>query len=63
MSVAGVIPSDPPNAGQPFDLCHGGKYVEAVEFTIFQNAGVGAPTDFSTVEVLRTKMLARPKSR
>ena len=29
--VAGVIPYDAPNGAQPFDLCQGGKCVEAGE--------------------------------
>ena len=53
--VAGVIPYDAPNGAQPFDLCLGGKCLEAGEFPIFQNAGVGAPSDFSTVEVFYDK--------
>ena len=53
--VAGVIPYDAPNGAQPFDLCQGGKCVEAGEFSIFQNGGPARPTDFFSVEVFDDK--------
>ena len=39
----------------PSTCAKGGKCVEAGEFPIFQNGGVGRPTDFSSVEVFDDK--------